>query len=79
MLVSFAVSLSLVFMTHLKNAIGTAQGGVIFKSSEKMQQALHNISGLDVNPDGSIGILGFIKINFDNGLINLAWIITMLF
>ncbi len=78
-LVSFAVSLSLVFMTHLKNSIGTAQGGLIFKSSEEMQQALHNISGLDVNPDGSIGILGFIKINFDNGLINLAWIITMLF
>lgn len=82
-LISFAVSISLVFMSALKASIGTEAQTMVNESAsdtvKKNKAAIEEISGMNVHEDGSLGILGFIRIQFNNGLINLSWLITMLF
>lgn len=67
-LISFAVSLSLVFMTSLKSTL----------EDDKATTTIKEISGMDVDGSWNVSVLGFIKIKFDNALINFSWFLTMI-
>jgi|GEM_PF-1112077 hypothetical protein len=34
---------------------------------------------MDIDNNGNLNYLGFIKIKFDNALINFSWFLTMIF
>lgn len=82
-LIAFAVSLSLVFMQTLKWTLGSE---VHFDDAHisnwelaEQKDIIKEISGFNVDGSGNLEILDFVKIQIDNGLLNLSWIITMLF
>lgn len=73
-LISFAVSLSLVFMTALKSTIW-AQATI---ENEQARTAIKEISGMGIDGSWNVSVLGFVKIKFDNALINFSWFLTMI-
>ena len=78
-LISFAVSISLVFMSALKSSLGNEASGPS-NGGVSTAKVLKDISGFEVDPkDESLWILGFIKIHLNNGLLNLSWVVIMLF
>ena len=72
-LISFAVSLSLVFMATLKNSVWNW-----LSDDEAMKQNLSTITWIE-EVEGGYNILWFIKLKMDTALHNLSWILTMLF
>ena len=81
-LISFAVWLSLVFMTVLKDSvwIWTVEDSAYLWSGEaqKFYTNLNNISGIEMS-SSDMDLFWFIKIKLDSTLLNISWIITMFF
>ncbi len=73
---SFAVSLSLIFMTTLKGMLDTTPQ--LYEQGNQANTYLAGVSGLEVE-NGDLNLLGFIKIKFDNAMLNLSWIVIMIF
>ncbi len=73
---SFAVSLSLIFMTALKGMLDTTPQ--LYEQGNQANTYLAGVSGLEVE-NGDLNLLGFIKIKFDNAMLNLSWIVIMIF
>ena len=79
-LISFAVSLSLVFMTALKSSLWNTNVGLDEENGNtNSKKIVREISGMDIDDNGNLSFLGFIKIKFDNALINFSWFLTMIF
>ena len=79
-LISFAVSLSLIFMTALKSSLWNTTVGLDQENGNtNSKKIVREISGMDIDDNGNLSFLGFIKIKFDNALINFSWFLTMIF
>jgi len=79
-LISFAVSLSLIFMTTLKSSLWNTNVGLDEgNKNTNSKKIISEISGMDIDNNGNLNYLGFIKIKFDNALINFSWFLTMIF
>jgi hypothetical protein len=81
-LISFAVWLSLVFMTVLKGSvwIWTVEDSAYLWDGEaqKFYTNLNNISGIQMS-SSDMDLYWFIKIKLDSTLLNISWILTMFF
>ena len=76
-LITFALGVSIVFMTALKNTLWTPDE---LKPREVIDNdRLYDVTGLKMEEDGSVSLLWFIKIQRDAASVSLSWIITMLF
>lgn len=73
--VSFAVWFSLVFMSVLKNSIGVDAN---FQINEENKKTFEELTHMKYK-DWAVEVLDFIKVKFDEWLLNVSWIITMLF
>ena len=89
-LVSFAVSLSLVFMTALKNNLWSAyipRGESVDCQTEAQKETdyckykanLTKVTWMDLDNNWDLWILWFIKIKLDSALLNISRFISMLF
>ena len=78
-LVSFAVSLALVFMTTLKNAVWPGFGSSTEATATvDGKDAIKNISWMEYDWS-NLNLLWFIKIKLDNVMLNISWLILMIF
>lgn len=78
--VSFAVWMSLVFMTTLKTAIWTgATAKMTEEQGKTFNENLSQVSWMTVDDNWDIDFLWFIKIKLDSALLNFSWLLTMFF
>ena len=77
--VSFAVWISLVFMTTLKTAIGDGSTAEITVERTNFNKNLSQVSWMTVTDGWDIDFLWFVKIKLDSALLNFSWLLTMFF